>query len=114
MEISLSGWASCASGESLRDGAVLPALSSRLGTTRRRGGRAAGCPVPPRRGGSPRSFACARAGAVPVLRLLQVPQIQGGKKSERLFLPVAEARVQRAKRGLGGRVDSLKAWVGPC
>ena len=36
----------------------------------------------------------------------RLPGVQGGEKSERLCVPVAEARVQRAGRGLGGGTAS--------
>lgn len=75
-------------------------------------GNVQGCgrlPVPPCRDGS---LHLGRGGHGP--GQLWVPPVQGGEKSERLFLPAAEAQVQCAGRGLGGRVDSLKACVGPC
>lgn len=53
----------------------------------------------------------ARAGTGLVLWL---PWGQAGEKSERLFLQVAKAGVQRAKRERGGGGASLKAWVRPC
>lgn len=88
LQIHLSKRVSCAGGESWGSGAE---------------GRGLQQPSP--------SLPGARAGAGLVFRHRWG---QGGEKSERLFLQVAQAGVQRAKQELGGGEDSPKGWVGPC
>lgn len=68
-----------------------------------------GCPVVPWSPSAPMAAQCPlRALSVPqarsglVLRLLGTPQVQRGRKSERLSLQVAEAGVQRAEGVWGG------------